>query len=984
MTDEVLANIDPALLSREIAVAFSRKGRATFQGGWRDWDGTTVQDLVVAMSRHKEVADKDGSCILQGAVVDKKRAANSVKHLDLLILDLDTGESMDALLDKVRARGLFCIAYTTFSHMKDTSDVAKDAVVKRMVDKTVDPTVEDVVSYLRDVKRYQPAVLEGAVLVGEEHKSDGLKLVVRHQPMEKFRLVFVLKERFIVGKRGPTHRHGLDEWKSRYIGLAQSLGAYFDRSCTDPSRLFYTPAHAKDKPWRVEIVPGEALDLDLIEGATPEEMRGGVKIETNAFTEAGASMGGGRGRKVYKTPFLFDFVAKHGGAFECDTFLQEVLGEDRGPRSGGQHGHTFCCPNDDEHSNAGDPDDVGFFAVNSSESTTKGFIAHCMHDSCAELDRVDFLDLTCQAVGIDDAFKLQKWCVEFEEEEAPSASAEAPKSKPTEVKAFSSSTDAKKAIAAMPADDEFAAEEIAARIAVSKFSVKTTDELKNLLVKTGAIGKASFNAVAKKAQKAEEAPKGNVDIDDETRKALMRYNEMYCVVRIGGKVKILVEPNGERTTPDFLDTDAFKTWTANDKILVVRDGENKMEPTSKLWLEWENRRACDEVVFEPALDAKGTKLYNIWKGFPVEPKRGGSWQFMKDHIKENICQGNEEHYQWLMTWVAQMFQQPGIKLGSSVVIRGKKGTGKSKFFDWVRRPMGPYATKISHRSQITGNFNSHQFGKVLIVAEEALWAGDKEAGGVLKDMITSPTMQLEKKGVDAVEVSNYARLAFISNEAWVVPAGLDDERRFFVLDCGNNRKEDFTYFGALEQQMLNGGMEAMVYDMMHWQPPGGNWNILRRPPQTAGLREQGLHSMDVADRFFLQMIEDGGCFRPDMPDRDIELYDDDPTIIPVQDLRAHFERAVGTTAQGKHYLTNPSFLREKAMKWLLASDTLTRCTVPNHQSRQMCFQVPSLKAIREPVGCGEGKLNLLPKSVDDEADQRNKFTVAGAASKKSA
>ena len=68
-------------------------------------------------------------------------------------------------------------------------------------------------------------------------------------------------------------------------------------------------------------------------------------------------------------------------------------------------------------------------------------------------------------------------------------------------------------------------------------------------------------------------------------------------------------------------------------------------------------------------------------------------------------------------------------------------------------------------------------------AEEAVWAGDRSAQGVLKSLITEPEMLVERKGVDPVKMRNLMRVMFTSNEDWVVPAALDD-RRFACFDVG--------------------------------------------------------------------------------------------------------------------------------------------------------------------------------------------------------
>ena len=44
---------------------------------------------------------KNGACILQGDLVGTSRQAKNVRACDLLMLDIDTGETIDAVADKV-------------------------------------------------------------------------------------------------------------------------------------------------------------------------------------------------------------------------------------------------------------------------------------------------------------------------------------------------------------------------------------------------------------------------------------------------------------------------------------------------------------------------------------------------------------------------------------------------------------------------------------------------------------------------------------------------------------------------------------------------------------------------------------------------------------------------------------------------------------------------------------------------------------------
>ena len=140
---------------------------------------------------HKEGL-KDGACLLQGPVIDGVRQANAIPHLDLLILDLDTGESIDAIRQRlmdhepVRNHLHHAFAYEA-SHGRK-----RDEVISWLGGEVEEPDIEQVCNYLQERKRYQAAILEGAEFLPTEHTSAGVMLKVKHQPMPKFRVVMVL------------------------------------------------------------------------------------------------------------------------------------------------------------------------------------------------------------------------------------------------------------------------------------------------------------------------------------------------------------------------------------------------------------------------------------------------------------------------------------------------------------------------------------------------------------------------------------------------------------------------------------------------------------------------------------------------------------------------------------------------------------------------------------------------------------------------
>ena len=79
-----------------------------------------------------------------------------------------------------------------------------------------------------------------------------------------------------------------------------------------------------------------------------------------------------------------------------------------------------------------------------------------------------------------------------------------------------------------------------------------------------------------------------------------------------------------------------------------------------------------------------------------------------------------------MTWIAHIFQRPGEKPGTAVVIRGDKGAGKSTVAEWLGAALGRYALDLADDKLLTGQFNAHQQGKLFVISEESTWAGDKK------------------------------------------------------------------------------------------------------------------------------------------------------------------------------------------------------------------------------------------------------------------
>jgi len=357
---------------------------------------------------------------------------------------------------------------------------------------------------------------------------------------------------------------------------------------------------------------------------------------------------------------------------------------------------------------------------------------------------------------------------------------------------------------------------------------------------------------------AHQVPAAKLDHDDDEAKAMAALNERHAVVRHGAGIMILCEDEDNGAT--FMSEAGFKSFMANQKVLINRNnakGEpvTKLAPIVPLWLQHRDRRTYKGVTFAPGGDGAAGH-YNLWQGFAIQPLEGtigeakAGCRKLLDHIEDNLCNGNAEHARYLMTWAADMVQDPGRKKGVALVMRGKKGTGKSIFVDALASLFGSHAIKIAQGKHLTGNFNRHLADKIFVVAEETYWAGDKGAEGALKDLITSDRITVEAKGVDAIEVPSLCRIAMVTNNEWAVPASAD-ERRYFVLDVAETQMQNTAYFTAIVDELNNGGREALLTLLMKWNSGGLN---LRDVPQTSALQEQKELSFEPLERFVFDLL----------------------------------------------------------------------------------------------------------------------------------
>lgn len=337
---------------------------------------------------------------------------------------------------------------------------------------------------------------------------------------------------------------------------------------------------------------------------------------------------------------------------------------------------------------------------------------------------------------------------------------------------------------------------------------------------------------------------------------LRELNSRYAVIsNLGGKCRIVERIEDEslrRSRITKMGFEDFRNAHMNVMVEVGRDakGNPKYMPRGHWWLQHQSRRQYRTLTFAPGKEVKDG--YNLWQGFAVAAKPGDCSMFI-DHVRRNICNGNEAHYEYLLNWMARAVQYPATPGEVGVAFRGAMGVGKSIVAKIFGHLWGPHYMVVSNSSHLVGNFNAHLRDVCFLFADEAFFAGDKKHRSVLRSLVTDQLIPLEAKGVDVEMGPNYLHIMMASNERHLLPAG-EDERRWLVLDVARGNHQDSKFFGLLMEQMESGGYEALLHLLMTRDI--SHFNV-RDVPKTEALQEQKLLSLEPMEQWWYTKLCNG-------------------------------------------------------------------------------------------------------------------------------
>lgn len=338
---------------------------------------------------------------------------------------------------------------------------------------------------------------------------------------------------------------------------------------------------------------------------------------------------------------------------------------------------------------------------------------------------------------------------------------------------------------------------------------------------------------------------------------LAEFNNRYAVVQNtgGGTCRIVYEEelDGNKMMVLQSPTD-FKSFYANQYVTMPNATGNGTisKSVGKWWFEHPMRRSYKSIVFLPGQEV-GEDVYNMWRGFAYEAVPGGSCQLYLEHIRDVICDGQEDLFEYLLSWMSMAVQQPWNPGFTAIVLRGGQGSGKGTFAKTFAKLFGRHGKQITDPKHLTGHFNNHLRDCVVMFADEAVAAADSQQESMLKALVTEESMMVTPKGKEASVERNYLHVIMASNADWVVPIGADD-RRFVMLDIADAHINDPAYWKKLNAELNAGGYQALLYLLATRNLAGFD---PRRKPRTAALQDQKVHSFSPTAKWWHDVLQGG-------------------------------------------------------------------------------------------------------------------------------
>ena len=258
-------------------------------------------------------------------------------------------------------------------------------------------------------------------------------------------------------------------------------------------------------------------------------------------------------------------------------------------------------------------------------------------------------------------------------------------------------------------------------------------------------------------------------------------------------------------------------------IISTVDGDKKKNESKqvsfiKLWVsDPKHRKYTQAGMFAPPLRIP-SDTYNFWRGFPISlekdivPKSCGVMlNFIKDLLK-----GNDEHYEYMLDWIADIIQNPCTKSNVSIMLFSvEQGSGKNTLVDILKSIIGRvYCLETcSPEEQLFGRFSKIKEHKFLTIINELSAELGHRNRDKIKNIISETDFIVDEKCKNTYQGKNWSRYLMTTNNINALHIEQSD-RRFVMFECSKEHVGDTEYFNKIRDEIDDMGSCLALFNML--------------------------------------------------------------------------------------------------------------------------------------------------------------------------
>ena len=253
---------------------------------------------------------------------------------------------------------------------------------------------------------------------------------------------------------------------------------------------------------------------------------------------------------------------------------------------------------------------------------------------------------------------------------------------------------------------------------------------------------------------------------------------------------------------------------------------------------------------------------NVYKKPDVEMRSGDITRFT-DFMELLIPDAGDREI--LVSYMAAVVQNPGVKFQWTPVLQGTPGNGKTLAATCVAYAIGEQYTHMPPTKKLGNQFNAWLKNKCFIIVEEFHMSGRRDILDELKPLITNLRIEAEGKGVDAAMIDNLSNWFCCTNHRDAVLTSIND-RRYSIFYTAHQSYEDIVRDG------LHGRFFPDMYDWLreegyafiaHWlmnYPIKDELNpakLCHRAPTTTSTAAAVAISLGAIEQEIIEAVESG-------------------------------------------------------------------------------------------------------------------------------